>query len=311
MRNIEKPPTERISESFQDKRESSELSRRNFLKKAAMFSAAVALLPKELLAQQAKSPELSDDAEIKEISEFIAKHRESVDYAKLWEKETPVLFVGERHTLMSDKDEIIKYLPEFKKLGMTHFAMEMLREDQQKIIDDYLAGKVTRDEVLKIFKDGWDKRPGIPEKYMELFDAAESNGIHILAIDLYTDSSEYGTAEFFRKRNANWARIAESALKDKEARILFYCGQSHSGYSRVDDSANEILEKMGIKSKVIEFAGGEVAPRDAHFFVDKVAKTAQTLKIGREKFGLRIKSDDDVRGMDYVIHLPQTEKSGR
>lgn len=307
MRNFEQPHIE-DSENSKDRKESSKLSRRDFLKKAALFGAAIALSPKELLAQQPKSPELSDDAEVKEISDFIAKHKEVVDYAKLWENETPVLFIGERHTLKSDKDEIIRSLPMLKKLGMTHLAMEMLREEQQQIVDNYLAGKITREKVLEIFKDGWDKGPGIPEKYMELLDAAKSNGMRILAIDLYTASSEYSTEEFFRKRNANWARIAESVLKDKKAKILFYCGQSHSGYNKVDDSANEILEKMGIRSKVIEFAGGEVAPEDAYFFVDKVAKAAQGLKVGGEKFGLRVKSDDDVRGMDYVIHLPQVEK---
>ena len=34
-------------------------------------------------------------------------------------------------------------------------------------------------------------------------------------------------------------------------------------------------------------------------------KVAQDLKVKGEKFGLRMKSDDDVRGMNYVIHLPQ------
>lgn len=310
MRDFEQPQTENNGNSKSGK-EDNKLSRRDFLKKAALFGAAVVLIPKELLAQQMKSPELSDDAGIKEISDFIAQHRETVDYAKLWPKEMPVLFIGERHTVKADKDEIIKNLAVFKKLGMTHFAMEMLREEQQKIVDDYLSGKIDKGKVLDIFKQGWDKGQGIPEKYMELLDVAKSNGMHILAVDVYTASSEYNTAEFFRKRNANWARIAESILKDKKARILFYNGQSHSGYNKVHDSANEILESMGIKSSVVEFAGGEVASDDTYFFVDKVARAAQSLKIGGEKFGFRIKSDDDVRRMDYVVHLPQIEKSGR
>jgi len=308
MRNFEQPQIE-DNGNLKNRKEDGKLSRRDFLKKVALFGAAVVLTPKELLAQQTKSPELSDDAGIEEISHFITRHREIVDYAKLWPKEIPVLFIGERHTVKADKEEIIKNLAVFKKLGMTHLAMEMLREEQQKIVDDYSAGKIDRGKVLEIFKQGWDKRPGIAEKYMELLDAAKSNGMRILAVDLYTDSSEYGTTEFFRKRNANWARIAESILQDKKSRILFYNGQSHSGYNKVHDSANEILERTGIKSSVVEFAGGEVAPSDVYFFVDKVAKAAQNLEIGREKFSLRIKSDDDVRGMDVVIHLPQIEKS--
>lgn len=287
---------------------SEKISRRDFLKKVAVLGAALALSPKELLAQREKSPELSDNSGIEEISDFIAKHKEIVDYAKFWDKETPVLFIGERHTIKSDKDEVIKNLPIFKKLGMTHFAMEMLQEEHQKIIDEYFDGEISREKILEIFSKGWDKRPGMAEKYMELVDAIKLNGMHVLAIDLYTASSEYDTAAFFRKRNANWARIAESVLKDKKTKILFYCGQSHSGYNKVDDSANEILEKMGIKSRVIEFAGGEKTGQDAFFFVDKVAKAAKNIRVENEKFGLQIKSDD-VREMDYVIHLPQIENN--
>lgn len=302
MRNLERPHVE-------NKEDSIDLSRRDFLKKTALLGAAVALSPKELFAQQTKSPELSANAEVKEISDFITKHKESVDYAKLWENKTPVLFIGERHTVKSDKDEIIKNLPILKKLGMTHLAMEMLLEEHQQIVDNYLDGKIASEKILKIFKDSWDKGPGIPEKYMELIDVAKSNSMRILAIDLYTASSEQSTGEFFRKRNANWARIAESILKNKKARILFYCGQAHSGYNKIHDSANEILVELGIGSKVVEFAGGEIAPQDPYFFVDKVAKAAEGLKIEGEKFGFRVSPANDVRGMDYVIHLPQIEKS--
>lgn len=196
-----------IMENFQpslekpDDEPSKGISRRDFLKKAALFGAALALSPKDLFVQQTKSPELACDAETKGISDFITKHKELVDYTKLWESETPVLFIGERHTLNSDKDEIIKNLPILKKLGMTHLAMEMLREEEQQIVDDYLSGKISREIILEIFKNGWDKGPGIPEKYMELLDAAKLNGMRILAVDLYTASSEYSTGEFFRKRN--------------------------------------------------------------------------------------------------------------
>lgn len=297
-------------ESENNQRDSSEkISRRDFLKKAAVFGAALALSPRKLLAQQ-EIHELSDDAEIEEISNFITQHRESVDYAKLWDNETPVLFIGERHDVISDKDELIKNLPNFRKNGngITHIAMEMLEEHHQKIVDDYYDDKIDRERVLEIFKKGWDKGHGIPEKYMEIIDTAKSNGVRVLAIDLYTESSDFFTGNFFRERNANWARIATQILsEDKEAKILFYCGQSHSGYNEVDDSANEILKGMGIKSKVIEFAGGEKANNDVHFFTDKVARAAQSINLDREKFGLHIDSGDDVRGSDYIIHLPQIE----
>ena len=282
------------------------MSRRTFLKNTAVLGATLALSPKELLAQQ--KGELSDDANIKEIANFIVYYRESVDYAKLWDNEVPVLFLGERHDVISDKNELIKNLPNFRKNGMTHLAMEMLRESYQGIIDGYINGEIDRGEVLKIFKKGWNKGLGIPEKYMEIIDVAKSNGVRILAIDLYTKSSNYFTSDFFRKRNANWARIAKLILKkNKRARILFYCGQSHSGYNKVDDTANEILESVGIESKVVEFAGGKIAKGNAYFFTDKIAKAAQSVKLSGEKFSLRINSDDDVRGSDHIIHLPQIE----
>jgi uncharacterized iron-regulated protein len=148
MKNFEQPHIE-DGENSKDRTKSSKISRRDFLKQATVFSSAVVLSPKELFAQQPKSPELSDDAEVNEISDFIAKHKEIVDYAKLWKKETPVLFIGERHTLTSDKAEIISSLPRLKQLGMTHLAMEMLEEQQQPIVDNYTAGKITREKALE------------------------------------------------------------------------------------------------------------------------------------------------------------------
>lgn len=292
------------------RREDNNLSRRSFLKKTVQLGlgAVAALSPKDLLAQPTNSPELSDNADLTEISNYITQHREPVDYTKLWTPDLPVLFVGERHTVKSDKDEIIKNLPTFKQLGMTHLAMEMLLEDQQPLINDYIAGNVKREQVLETCFSSWDRGLGMGEKYMELVDAARMSNINIVAIDLTTDSGKYLTGEFFRKRNNNWARIAGSIIEDKKAKILFYCGQGHSDYNMIDDSANEILKGMDIKSKVVEFAGGEVASDDPYVFRDKIGKAAQNLNLGGEKFGLHINTKDDVRGMDYVIHLPQTEK---
>lgn len=285
------------------------LSRRTFFKGlgATLLGAAVTS-PEQLFAQTQRA-ELSPRAEQKKIVEFIKQHRESVNYEKIWAQDKPVVFVGERHTLKSDKDEIINNLPELKKMGLTHVAMEMLLEEHQPVIDDYFSGKTDQRQLLKIFADGWNKRPGIAEKYMEFVDVLKAHNIQLLGIDLYTATAEYGTGEFFKKRNENWARLIAGVIKkDVRAKVLVYNGQSHSGYNMVDDSANEILNNAyNLPSTTVEFAGGQITS-DNNFFVDKIGKAAQNLKIDKTKFGLPIDAQAEVREADYIIHLPQVEK---
>lgn len=277
-------------------------------KESSFFSPENARPETEAIEQQEKN-KLSYDADIKEITNFITQHRENVDYARLWDNKTQVLFVGERHTLMPDKDELIKSLPHFRDRGMTHLAMEMLQEHHQEVIDDYFSGEIGREKVLEILKKGWqDKGPGIPEKYMEIIDVAKLNNMRVLAIDLSTELPNYSPGGFFRKRNINWARIVKSTLEENEkARILLFCGAAHGGYYEIKDRANQILEGMGVKSKVIEFSGGEaVKKEDAYSFEKKVAIAAQETETAEERFGLHIDSSA-ARGADFVIHLPQTE----
>ncbi len=279
------------------------------MKKGADVLAASELGIKKLTNQTKKS-ELSDDADIKKIANFISEHREKVDYTKLWDKKTPVLFIGERHTVLSDKDELIRQIPNFKKMGMTHIAIEMLREEEQPLIDGYFKGIIEREKILAIFKNGWDKGEGIPEKYMEIIDTAKANGIAVLCIDLYTASSEYSTGAFFKKRNMNWARIIKETIKKQpKARVLVYNGSAHSGYNEVDDSANEILKKMSIVAKVVEFAGGEKVEGEPYLFDDKIGVAAKLQKLADSRFALKIDSKDEVRGTDYIVHLPQVEKA--
>lgn len=284
-------------------------SRRTFLKRLGLATAGVAVTSPEQLLAQTKQTELSPRAVLKEITKFISKHREQVDYAKIWAQNTPVLFIGERHTVMSDKNEVIKNLDLLKRLGLTHVAMEMLREEHQAIVDAYFSGKIDKQKVLEIFKDGWDEGPGIPEKYMELVDAIKTTGLKLLAVDLYTAGPEYDTEAFFKRRNENWARIIGEVIKQSpKARVLVYNGQSHSGYNMVDDSANEILKNVyNIQTTTAEFAGGEIA-HDNFFFSDKIGKAAQTLKIGKTKFGLPVAPTAETREAVYMIHLPQTER---
>ncbi len=285
-------------------------SRRSFLKEVGAAAAGFAVRPVESLINQRTRPELSPNAGLAEVTDFISRNRERVDYGEIWPGNKPVLFLGERHTLKSDKDELIRSLAVLKRLGLTHVAMEMFQQEHQNAVDSYFEGRLGRDKIFAIFMDFWNKRPGIPEKYMELVDAIKAQRLRLLAIDIYTSAPEYSSGEFFRRRNRNWASLIGGTIREiPDARILVYNGQSHSGYNLADDSANEILKnEHKVESVTLEFAGGE-APGDTYFFVDKIATASRNLGVDKDRFGVPISSKFENRPNDYIVHLPQIERA--
>ncbi len=254
---------------------------------------------------------LSARANLSEITSFVKSNKKPVDYQKLF-GENRLICICERHTLHSDKDEIIKNVKKFKEMGITHMAFEMFSEDNQSLIDGYLSGKVKRQEILGIL-EGWDKRPGMADKYVDMVDACKLVGIKILAIEipdeLYISKSQ---SETLGIRNEKWAMIINNTLEeDNNARVLLYCGAFHCGYNMVQDHVNEIFTNRYKKSSVvIGFAGGELAKQDPSFLFDlydKVPYAAKSIKIDNEKFVLRLDEKEAARPADYIIHLPQVE----
>jgi hypothetical protein len=289
------------------KKDKKGLSRRDFIKKGAMFLAATTLFPGDLLKGK-KGMEMPSDAGVDDVAECMADSMESVDYSRIWKKDIPVMFVGERHTDLADKDEIIRQLTDLKKQGMTHLAMEMLEEQHQETINGYIKGIVEREEIVSLLKF-WDKGPGIVEKYIEMIDAAKSNGIKVVAIEIPMQSHSL----FSEERDKNWARVIKNIVSsDQDARIMVFCGSGHAAYKiSKKNTANEFLNSMGISSVVVKFAGGDDDYSDPCISSEIIGAAAAKIGQQNNKFGLRMNSDKATRSADYFIHLPQFKRKNR
>lgn len=265
-----------------------------------------------------KHPELSSTANQSQVTDFVAKHRERVDYSRIWPKDVPIIFFGERHTLSSDHDEVIEHLKELKERhGLTHIALEAINQKDQPALDRYMAGKMSREEFAQyVSRFG----PEMAEKFLQQIDLAKKLGLKVLALDDNTNNS--GTPRSsqddlaWRIRNDNWARTIDKVLKQHaDARVLVFCGSGHSRYTdnhATDISANEILKRQyGRESVVVKFAGGAPGEGERREFIDvgnRTSNAAQQLKVDQERFAVRLNRSELVRDADYVIHLPQIEK---
>ena len=249
---------------------------------------------------------ISSRAGLEETKEFISRYREEVDYGKIWSENDPVLFVGERHTVFADKDEIINQMEGLKNLGMTHLALEMIQSTDQYLIDKYVQGELERETLIRLLTY-WDKREGMAERYVQMIDKAISLDIKVIGIEL--PLMDDGSRQKFDQRNKSWASVIANQVNSRDkARVVVFCGASHAGYYPKGDRTNNMLSSnYGIGSKVIDFTGGELTDNENFSIDETISSAASSLGISNDHFMIRNKIDES-RPTDIYIHLPQKEK---
>jgi len=101
--------------------------------------------------------------------------------------ETPVIFIGERHTSYGDhKAELDVIMSLHKKGRKIAVGMEMFQRPFQKVIDQYLAGAIGEREMLK--RTEYFKRWGYDyHLYREILEFAKAKGIPIVALNLRSE----------------------------------------------------------------------------------------------------------------------------
>jgi hypothetical protein len=245
----------------------------------------------------AKQSPVSQPTIMKDAIEQIKKYSEPVNYSKIWPKDVPVMFAGETHPSGEHQEEFLRSLVALKEQGLTHVFMEALERKDQKLIDDYMAGKVSREEVLKRIAAGWGWNP---ENYMKIIDEAKRLGLKVAA--LRVENGEQSLAD----TNKDWANFIADFLKaNPDARALVQVGAAHTGYSLSgqDAYANEFLRSMGIKAASMRYAGGtDLFGRPGVF-----EQAADAAGRGQDTFMIRIAPDKSGwKQTDWTIHVPQS-----
>ncbi len=245
-----------------------------------------------------------DGQNVKEQLEAVKKFKSAVDYKQLLDNASKIVFFGETHPLNELRDELRDNIKQFKKLGFTHLAMEALPSERQKLIDDYYAGKATRDQVLEALKKDWGWSP---ESYMKLIDAAKDEGIKIVCLDVkitkeqkekWAKDKDYSADSRFRE--AHWAKIMDAQLKaDPKARIMALVGMGHTGIDATKkDYLTTLTKEAGHKPLVINLCSPE---RSFKNYFDEAVETA---KLQGERFMIPVYGKDSFRPCDYIIHVP-------
>lgn len=120
------------------------------------------------------------------LPEIVSIKHGAFDYYSFLESllSKKVIYIGENHTKFSNhlaQLQIIKYL--YKNNKKIIIAMEMFQKPFQKVLDDYIQGKLSKREFLR--KTQYYKRWGYDFKlYESILDFAKENKIKILALNI-------------------------------------------------------------------------------------------------------------------------------
>jgi hypothetical protein len=238
----------------------------------------------------------------------LKKFKSPVDYKQLLDNGARIALFGETHPVNESRDELINNMADFKKLGFTHIALEALPSNRQQLVDDYHAGKATREQVLKALEDDWGWNP---ESYMKMIDSAKALGLKTICLDVKIPQEQRDKwnkdGQYSREsevREAQWAKImAEQLAKDPKARIVALAGKGHTGIDETKDKyLTSLLSKAGLKTTVIELAGE--SQRGLKNLFDMAVDAAG---LNGERFMIPVYGRDKFRPSDYMIHLPSSD----
>lgn len=181
------------------------------------------------------------------LDNYVARNAVPLDESKLFANQR-VVYIGETHYDTSAKNFMIVNMPEFKKLGFTHIAMEMFQASQQSLLDGYYRGTVSDEKIKDYLKYEWGWIS--PKYYLNIIKAARKQGIRIVAIDGRESAGEKNVGQEARD-NVMTKAIADN-LKNPANKMIVFIGSEHinaSSLQMIPYQPEVLLRKYGIKSK--------------------------------------------------------------
>jgi uncharacterized iron-regulated protein len=224
--------------------------------------------------------------------------------------DTPVIFVGERHTNYEDhKVELDVMMNLYKRGRKFAVGMEMFQRPFQEAINDYLSGAIHENEFLK--RSEYFKRWGFDyQLYREIIEFAKAKGIPIVALNLKSDIINKVSAggidalsEEERKEIPQDMDMADAAYRERLQAIFkdhpagttfdnFYQSQILWDETMAHSAAAFLKEKP--EYQLVVFAGGE------HVMYDSGIPQRLKRLTGRE-YATLINGDFDDDIGNYVI----------
>lgn len=133
------------------------------------------------------------------------------------------------------------YMPAFRNAGVQTFFIEMIRSEDQDILDRFMETG-DRTELAAYLQPGWDKGPGWIDSVIDVIEAARQQGIQVVGIDI-----PFSGADRLETSNPHWTGIIQDHMagSSHDQKYLVFGGQAHAG----DYPANTGVDaRLGIMS---------------------------------------------------------------
>jgi hypothetical protein len=220
--------------------------------------------------------------------------RGKVDYTALTVGYKAVILGESHHATVAYQNEVASSLKELKRLGFTHFGLEMLQTDLSSSSD-----KTNMENIRDTFYPG----------HVRVYEAAIHANFKIVPLDMPIAQQQAYKASSLQKRyrdRNHW--MAKAALKDLNAghKMVLFMHHGHAigstGNLRVPDNhgVSQLLKSKGIPTVYIQIAGGAWNDSTCSNRGSDVSNRAQLDNTQNTRF-----STKGGMGIDHVIHLPQ------
>jgi len=257
---------------------------------------------------------LPSDATIDQAEEYFRKVRQGgADLGQLCEQKQ-VCSIGEQHRYLPPKDFVAQQIDKLGKAGYTQFGFEMIDSSDSQILQGYVDGNVSQDELLKdeLF-GGFNWAPGVPEHYIAMLDAIKNYNvdpnrtgkpIQVFGQDSRSLMLIRDFEEQDKQRNKHWAQVIADRLQSNPGeRIVTYSGEGHLSVNNPPYSTlNGELQRRGIEAATISL---ETAPPDrAPSVNENIAQGAERAGINEPTPYRMTPEKSGVQRADYGVVLP-------
>lgn len=192
---------------------------------------------------------------------------------KGWNTETPppftsvseklgaskTVFWGDDHLDESSPLRFKKALPVLKEAGVDTVGVELLRENQQSMVDGYLSAQKGSPEeasaeqrIRERLEHTVNQDQLLTNKTMEFIKAAKDAGLKVLCMEPNGGNLYYGGDPgegVAAQRDSNWADVIEGYEKhNPDSKVLVIAGSTHFIKMQNNPTLPEILSRKGVPS---------------------------------------------------------------
>jgi uncharacterized iron-regulated protein len=183
-----------------------------------------------------------------------------IQFAYSFEPQTAkVLLIGEEHTDTLSREHLIAALPNFKKMGYTYLALEMIKDNRQEILNNFCENPTLyKDSLLGILDKEWHYNPN---SYFSLISIAAQLGFKIIALDMPRSELPKEILPFpvppdqsleMAARNERMAsHIAQVLNADADAKVLALVGKYHATDLAIPKILKDNFDITSTESRVL------------------------------------------------------------